>query len=148
MRFPATLLFLTAVLLNPILAGCHGDPDDEAIRALVESMRTTAETKSFHDTLAPIAPEYSDNFNERKGDIKDRLDRTFAEYDRLVIKMAVEKLERKGVFATVTMKLKITGMSGSRREFVFGSPLAGKKVILDLEKREGRWWVTGGQIGR
>jgi hypothetical protein len=61
--------------------------------------------------------------------------------------MAIEKLERKGVFATITMKLKISGMSGNRKEFVFGSPLGGKRVVLDLEKREGRWWVTGGQIG-
>ncbi|MFH1017669.1 MAG: hypothetical protein V1798_05725 [Pseudomonadota bacterium] len=142
------LILIALGILGTGAVGCSGDPDEKAIRAIIEAMRTSAEMKRFPETLIPIAPEYRDNYNQRRDQLLDRLNRTFVEYDRLVIKAHVEKLDHTAAIAVALMKLKITGLAGNQREFVFGNPLAGKKVELDFEKRQGRWWVTGSEIER
>jgi hypothetical protein len=140
------LLLALTLLLS--LSGCSRDPDEKAIRVLIEGMRVTAQQKEFAKTLEPVAQDYRDNLNGGRTDVDRRLDAVFSPYDRLVIKAPIQKIERNGLTATAWLKVFVMGVSGEMKELVFGSPITPKKIELYLEKREGRWLVTGSLIAR
>jgi hypothetical protein len=140
--------FLLLALLPLSFSGCSKDPDDRAIRALIEEMRVTAEQKAFPKTLEPVASDYRDNFNGEKADVERRLNIVFAPFDRLVIKAPIQKIERNGLSAVAWIRTFVMGVTGERKELVFGSPITPKTIQLYLDKRDGRWRVTGSLIER
>jgi hypothetical protein len=137
-------LFTLLLLMLP--GGCHRDRDEEAIRALLEGMRAPMEKKLFPEALTPLTETYSDNFNPNRQILLERLNGAFSEYDRLAIRYSIEKLERNGPSASVLIRVKVTGIAGTRQELVFGNPLFPQKVEVLLEKQLGTWRLTSSRI--
>ncbi len=144
-RFGFLLITLFSAFL---LSACTTDPDEKAIRTLIEAMRVSAERKEFARTLEPVTGDYRDNLNGGKADVERRMTSVFAPFDRLIIRAPIQKIERTGPAAVVSVKTFVMGVTGNQREIVFGSPIAPKKIDVYLEKREGRWSVTGCLIAR
>jgi hypothetical protein len=134
------------LLLSVGLLACSGNPDEKAIRKVVEGMRTSAEAKRFEETISAMADDYRDNVNRDRPDLLRRLNDVFAGYERLILKLGIEKVEITGPSAVVWGKIVVMGVTEGRRELLFGSPLGGKKIDLRLAKRAGGWVVVEGNV--
>lgn len=138
--------FLLSLVLVFSFLGCTKDPDEKAIRELIEMMRTTAQKKEFQKTLAPLTKEYTDNFNGTRDQLTARMSNVFSPYDRLIIKAPIQKIEKSGMTAIATVKMYAMGAQKKIKSFIFGSPLTPKNVDIYLEKRLGQWRITGALI--
>ena len=138
--------FFTLVCCLLAYASCSRDTDERAIRETLEQMRLKAEAKEFEATLEPVSADYNDNLGQNRKQVRQRLERVFGGYDRLDIRLAIDKIERKNLKATVHAKIKIIGQSGDRQERLIGSPLAAKELLIYFEKRTGQWKVVGSAI--
>ncbi len=130
-------------------AGCASwfrDKDEKAIRAIVEGMRTSAQLKQFERTLEPVSGDYQDNLRQDREMVLNRLNRVFADYERLAIRCNIEKVERNGMLATAFLRILVFGIRNGQKELVFGNPLSPSKVQLYFDKRMGTWKVTGSLI--
>ncbi len=122
---------------------CQKDPEETAIRQIVDEMKIAMEAKDFEKALAPVSSDYQDNVGSNRRNLSRRFKQAFQSYDHLAIHSPIEKMERSGWSATVHMQIRVDGIQGSKKEMVFGSPLGGKKVELYFQKRLDRWWITG-----
>jgi hypothetical protein len=136
------------LLFSFSLPACQGDKDEKAIRETIEAMRTTAEKKSFSETMAAISSDYHDNLNQGHEDVERHLNSVFAPYERLAIKAPIQKIEKNGLSAVAFLKIVVIGVNGEMKDYLFGNPLIPKKVELYFDKRQGRWQVTGSRIER
>jgi hypothetical protein len=110
-----TFILVACITLGSCV-GCSKDPDETAIRHLIETMRSSAEEKHFDATLAEVAEDYTDNFSQKAEDLPIRLERTFASYPKLKISVTIQKLKKTSAQALATLRIVVSDWKDGRVE--------------------------------
>ncbi len=130
-RCLASLLLVTALAC----AGCAGDPDQQALEATIAAAQSAAEEGQMGEVMAIVADDFAgqggsyDRLLLRRMLLGVRL-----RHSDVGVSRASTEIEVDQGFATVKMKLLITGGSGGVL------PEAGR--LMNLETR---WRVEGGE---
>lgn len=130
------------------VSGCAGNPDERAIRDLLEKVRTSMERLDYDSALQPVAPDYTDNAGNDLSRLKPRFGQLFGRFQRLEIRVDVRKLVIEGLTARMETRLKVDGWDGGQKERLFGNPFQAAGLQIQWEKRAGVWKIVGGNVMR
>ncbi len=131
-----------------LFLNCSKNPDEQAIRGVIEDMRVGMEELRYDSVVNAVSEDYSDNVNNTKANLKNRLQRIFGRFERLEVKTNILEVQIKGMTALAKLKMKIDGIEGERKERLFGNPIRAAELHLHFEKRSGRWRIVGSTVVR
>jgi hypothetical protein len=100
-----------------------------------------AEEKDANNLLSAFSREYSDFRGMDYETLTDRIERGFADVDRLNVTLEGVRAEVEGESAKASFDLMVVAVRGQERYLLVGRPMAPEKIRVDLRLESGNWKI-------
>jgi hypothetical protein len=104
-------------------------------------MAEAVEEKDTDSLLSAFSREYSDFRGMDYETLADRIERGFADVDRLNVTLEGVRAEVDGETAKASFDLMVVAVRGQQRYLLVGRPMAPEKIRVDLRKESGNWKI-------